>query len=174
MDSMRILIVSDTHGEGELLNRVVEREGADHVIHCGDFCTETHRLPRGPLTVVQGNCDWEEISGEARWEGGGFRFFVTHGHGFRVGSSLLPLQYRAREIGAQIACFGHTHVPLSEMVEGVLLINPGSLAEPRGVPKPSYAVLETSGKENVTVSYFTPDGERLTGLGGRFSLAVQQ
>lgn len=170
---MRILIVSDTHGEGELLNQVVQREVCDHVIHCGDFCTEAGSLPRGSLTVVRGNCDWEKFSGEAQWEGGGLRFFVTHGHRFRVNSSLLSLQYRAREVGAQIACFGHTHVPLAEVVEGVLLINPGSLTEPRGVPQPSYAILETEGEGKVRLSFHTPEGEGLPKLGGSFSVGKQ-
>ncbi|EGK14792.1 metallophosphoesterase family protein [Kroppenstedtia eburnea] len=166
---MRVLIVSDSHGEGALLREVVDREQAEHVIHCGDFCTESAQLPGGWITVVRGNCDWVEVPWEARWEGGGIHFLITHGHRLQVNSSLLPLQYRAQEVGAQIACFGHTHIPMSEWVDGVLLLNPGSLVNPRGgFPKPSYAILETTGREDVTLSYFTPDGERLPGLGGKF------
>ncbi|MFD1426397.1 putative phosphoesterase [Kroppenstedtia sanguinis] len=165
---MRVLIVSDNHGEEDLLREVVNREQADHVIHCGDFCTESAQLPGG-LTAVRGNCDWVEAPWEAHWEGAGLRFLITHGHRLQVGSSFLPLQYRAQEVGAEIACFGHTHIPLSEWVGGVLLINPGSLVSPRGgFPQPSYAMLETTEGADVIVSFFTPDGERLPGLGGKF------
>lgn len=63
---VRVLIVSDSHGEGALLREVVDREQADHVIHCGDFCTESAQLP----------------GAGSRWSGGiatGWKFLGKHG-----------------------------------------------------------------------------------------------
>ncbi|PTX59353.1 hypothetical protein C8P63_11248 [Melghirimyces profundicolus] len=165
---MRVLIVSDSHGDAGLVKSVVERERADHLIHCGDFCTGRDRLPSGPLTVVRGNCDWEEVPEEAWWDGGGHRFYVTHGHRRQVQSSLLPIRYRAEENGAGIVCFGHTHFPVCEQSERVLLINPGSLVAPRGFPSPSYAVLETGRGAEVTVTFHTPRGEVIPERGGTY------
>ncbi|MDA8352537.1 MAG: metallophosphoesterase [Firmicutes bacterium] len=170
---MRVLIVSDSHGQGELLRTVVDRVDADHVIHCGDFCTEASHLPTGSLTVVRGNCDWEEVREEAYWDGGPHRFYVTHGHRHQVRSTLLPIQYRAQENGADIACYGHTHYPLCEQADGVLLINPGSLVDPRGFPHPSYAILEMEGEEAVTVAFYTPDGTLIPERGGAYTLHLR-
>ena len=54
----------------------------------------------------------------------------------RVKNSLLSLYYRAQEVGACVACFGHTHSAMARWEGGILLLNPGSLRDGR------YAVLE--------------------------------
>ncbi|PTM58223.1 metallophosphoesterase family protein [Desmospora activa] len=171
---MRILIVSDSHGEEALLNRIVKREEADHVIHCGDFCTDQSRLPAVSLTVVRGNCDWEPVPEEQQWDGGAWRFFVVHGHRHHVNSSLLSLRYRAEKVGATIACFGHSHYPLCEQSGNILLINPGSITQPRGFAVPTYTVLEDVDESRVSIRYFTPSGEVVTERGGTFSLKPAQ
>ena len=74
---MKVLIISDSHGRAKRLNEIVDRVKADHVIHCGDFCTGRSELPSVPLTVVRGNCDWEEVSEEEVFEADSLRFFVT-------------------------------------------------------------------------------------------------
>lgn len=171
---MRILIVSDSHGEEHLLKRIVEREMADHVIHCGDFCTDQSQLPSVSMTVVRGNCDWERVPEEQQWDGGGYRFLVVHGHRHHVNTSLLSLRYRAEEVGASIACFGHSHYPLCERSGDVLLINPGSITQPRGYPVPSYAVLEYVDENRLRVQYYTPAGDAVTERGGTFALKPAQ
>jgi putative phosphoesterase len=155
--AMKVLIISDSHGKTNLLSQVVKRVKADHVIHCGDFCTDEKELPSCSLTVVRGNCDWEPVPEEQVWEKEGLRFFVTHGHRYRVKTTLLPIRYRAEELGAQIACFGHSHFPFCEKAENVLLINPGSIIYPRGFLYPTYAVLEAKGNQ-LKVTYYKTDG----------------
>jgi putative phosphoesterase len=168
---VRVLVTSDSHGNGKLLNQIVQREQADNVIHCGDFCTEQKSLPAVPLTVVRGNCDFEEVPNEAQITLAGFRFFVTHGHRYQVKSSLLPLSLLAQEHGADIVCFGHSHFPLCEQEEKKLFLNPGSIVQPRGYAVPTYIVLNLDEKSRaVDVSYFQPDGRRVTQLGGSFVL----
>ncbi|MFC4078430.1 metallophosphoesterase family protein [Salinithrix halophila] len=165
---MRILIISDSHGEARLLREIVDRVNADHVIHCGDFTTDRNELPNVPMTVVRGNCDWEEVPEEDLWQVGQARFFVTHGHRYQVKSTLLPMRYRAEEAGAQIACFGHSHFPVCEQDGPILLINPGSISSPRGYPVPTYAVLETGEENRAEVAFYTTQGTPVHDRGGTF------
>jgi len=52
------------------------------------------------------------------------------------------------EAGAQILIFGHTHVPYVRRYPGGLVVNPGSVGQPRdGNPKASYAVMDTDGPQ---------------------------
>ncbi|MBO2533850.1 hypothetical protein SAMN04488025_10837 [Planifilum fulgidum] len=167
---MRVLIVSDSHGRADLLDRIVEDVQPDHMIHCGDFCTPLDRLPEVSRSVVRGNCDWEEAADEQVWEGAGIRFWVVHGHRHQVKRDLSAIFARAEEVEAQVACFGHSHVPVCEQKGSVLLVNPGSIAHPRGSFPPSYALLEAEAPRRVRVSFFSPDGRPLSEWGGRFSL----
>jgi len=165
---MKILIVSDSHGRADLLARIVEDVQPDHMIHCGDFCTPLDQLPGVSRSVVRGNCDWEEVAEEQVWEGAGLRFYVVHGHRHHVKRDLSLIHVRAEETGAQIACFGHSHVPLLKQRENILFINPGSIAHPREVAHPSYAILVSEAPRRVRVSYHLPDGSPLHPWGGRF------
>jgi diadenosine tetraphosphatase ApaH/serine/threonine PP2A family protein phosphatase len=59
-------------------------------------------------------------------------------------------------VGADVVVFGHTHVPMKRMVMGKLIVNPGSVGQPRDRdPRASYAVL-TIGKD-VEVSHSRVD-----------------
>lgn len=165
---MKILVISDSHGKAERLQQVVDNVAADHVIHCGDFCTSRGQLPQGSLTVVQGNCDYEQAPKEEIWEAKGFRFFITHGHRYDVKSSPLSIRYRGEEVGANIVCFGHSHVPYCELSNGILLINPGSIALPRLFTVPTYACL-TLDQKQVQVVYYQLDGQPVESFGGTYS-----
>ncbi len=48
---------------------------------------------------------------------------------------------RARFTGARVVCFGHSHVPVCDDRDGLLLLNPGSPTERRRAPWHSYAEL---------------------------------
>ncbi len=64
------------------------------------------------------------------------RTLLTHANRYRRRRSLFRLSLRAREAGASLALFGHTHEPTVEWEGGVLLVNPGSLQNGR------YAIIE--------------------------------
>lgn len=164
---MKILIMSDSHGNGRRVKEIVQREQPDHTIHCGDFCTDLAELPKTSLTVVKGNCDWERVPEEDIWLVEGLRFYATHGHLFRVKTSPLPLKYHAAEKEAQIVCFGHSHYPMCEQVDGRLYINPGSIQKPRGVAYPTYVTLQIEPNHQVTVRFHQVDGT-ITDRGGVF------
>ena len=60
---MRILVISDTHGnEQGLLQAIEEQPSARAVIHLGDGAREAQaaadHFPGLPFYSVRGNCDW--------------------------------------------------------------------------------------------------------------------
>lgn len=146
---MKILVVSDTHQEAKGLQMLQENffEEIDVKIHCGDSELPADAPCLSGFTVVQGNCD---IPGtfpeEVLLEAGGMKIFVSHGHQYRVKQTVLPISYKAKELGAQIVCFGHSHFLGIEEREGVLFINPGSLNFPRGRAEGTYVIIDV--KEN--------------------------
>ena len=58
---MKLLILSDSHGEQEFMQLAVRRERPDAVIHLGDHCADADRLAEEfcglPVLSVRGNCD---------------------------------------------------------------------------------------------------------------------
>ncbi len=82
---------------------------------------------------------------------GGARFYLTHAApsdnlGKALDLTALKQKQLAEEIAgldADIVFLGHTHVPAIRQVDGIVLVNPGSLGQPRhGTPSPTYAVWE--------------------------------
>ena len=57
----------------------------------------------------------------------GVKIFYTHGHYYGVKSGLYTFACAARERGAQVALYGHTHNALEDYDDGLYLLNPGSL-----------------------------------------------
>lgn len=137
---MKLLIFSDSHGCLSLMEEAVRQERPDRIVHLGDYFRdgeELHkRFPEIPISCVAGNCDRFTAllglpeTGMEQWEK--INFFLTHGHLQRVKQSLLPLELTAREQGANVALFGHTHSPFCQMEQGVLLFNPGTCGSQRG------------------------------------------
>ena len=57
----------------------------------------------------------------------GVRFYLTHGHQHHVKQTLSQLLRDARAEGAQVALYGHTHIPyLHREEDGLLVMNPGA------------------------------------------------
>lgn len=131
---MRILVVSDTHGDGYALqNALWQQPEAKIVFHLGDGAREMEAVaadnPDRTFYGVRGNCDSErcELLGNREETVGGRRIFFTHGHLWSVKFGLTRVAYAARERQADILLFGHTHQPLSLYDDGLYLVNPGSL-----------------------------------------------
>ena len=141
---MKLLIMSDTHGDAAVIERVKSYvPDADLIVHCGDSELDyAHPFLQG-VQRVRGNCDRQEAFPEQIIEqlATGDILFVTHGHLFNVKSTLMPLSYRADEVGATICCFGHSHLLGAEKIGNTLFINPGSLKKPRGRTEKSFVVL---------------------------------
>ena len=84
-------------------------------------------VPKMRVYSVAGNCDFgalEPLDGLAAFDS--VVLFYTHGHMYGVKYDLDTLAEAAAARGAEVALFGHTHIPLSEQQGTVLLFNPGS------------------------------------------------
>ena len=144
---MRILIISDTHGEYDNLeSALVEEEPFDLLIHLGDSessLEELEELVDCPIEIVAGNMDRHmEFPHEKVIDVKGHRIMICHGHRVNVNAGLLRLEYMARELEADIAMYGHTHVAYLDQSEDLTIFNPGSLSYPRPWgARPSYGVM---------------------------------
>lgn len=129
---MKILVLSDTHGEISAAARLIKTEAPDQVIHLGDCLRDAEDLsnhfPSLPICKVPGNNDW--FTDEAKEKAvpmGGARIFLCHGHTTGVKGGLHLQAARALQHNCTVSLFGHTHRPYLEENNGVLLLNPGSL-----------------------------------------------
>ncbi|MEL3912742.1 metallophosphoesterase [Treponema pedis] len=71
----------------------------------------------------------------------GTKILLTHGHEFFVDYEFNTIGSFAKQNNCSIAIYGHTHFPLVEKINGIFLINPGSVSRPRGGSKRSFALL---------------------------------
>ena len=129
---MRILVLSDTHGDFNSMLRAVDaQKNAEVIIHCGDGKAQIDSLreqfPDKKIIAVRGNCDFgAKYPDVQNVEVGGKKIFVTHGHLFQVKFTPYNLICAARENKADIVCFGHTHCAMNEYEDGLYIMNPGS------------------------------------------------
>ncbi len=151
---MRIGVVSDTHGNAQAFRTAIERLGnIDLLLHAGDIlyhpprlgCAEGYDLMGMvealntlgvPIVAARGNCDsevYEELlqfpvqSPYAYASCEGTRVLVNHGH-------LLSSSQRGelgRKMDVHFVISGHTHLPVLERCDGVILMNPGSTSLPK-------------------------------------------
>ena len=155
---MKILVVSDTHGRDDGLERAVERERPfDMLVHCGDVEGREifiEALAECPCCIVAGNNDFfSDLPKEKEITVAGHRVLVTHGHVYGVSMDYTRLVEEAKARGCDGAFFGHIHKPVLEEKDGFVLLNPGSLSFPRQIGrKQSYAVVKVDDEGNVTAA----------------------
>ena len=144
---IKILIVSDTHGRTYTLDRVLENVSPiDYFIHLGDVCDAD--LYTGveitcPKYIVCGNNDFflpyprEDIVYI-----GGRKIWLTHGHRYSISYGTEDIKKAARAKQVDIVMCGHSHYPVIEQ-DDVVVLNPGSLTYPRQSNRlPSYIIME--------------------------------
>jgi len=134
---LRILALADTHNK--LPKKILDlaRE-ADEIWHLGDVCEPTIsgdlEALGPPVTIVRGNCDWNED-----WplvvdlKRNGLKFRLQH----------IPPDVPPGDV--DVVLHGHTHVPRNEKRGGVLFLNPGCVTRPNRGSSASVAWLEVRG-----------------------------
>jgi putative phosphoesterase len=130
---MRIGVLSDTH-----LHRVSRdlREIMDHhlsqvdvLFHVGDYTSPVvmEFLSSKNFHGVHGNMDPVGIRAvlpeKKIVELGGFRFGLIHGWGSSAG---LEEKVLGQFTDVDVIVYGHSHKPVNDMVQGILLFNPGT------------------------------------------------
>jgi putative phosphoesterase len=139
---MLIGVISDTHGllRSEALDALA---GVEHIIHAGDIGSPDI-VPRltevAPVTAIRGNVDTQPWARELpAWEVvtlAGKTIYVIHDRG--------DLDLDPVAAGFDLVVSGHSHRPKTEMIRGVVYLNPGS-AGPRRFKLPiTVATVELS------------------------------
>jgi putative phosphoesterase len=121
-----IAIISDTHG---LLREQVmtELDAADCIIHAGDINTPyiaDHVRQSGETYMVRGNndMDWaKDLPASIAVTIEGVRFFIVHNR--KDVPKHLP--------DVDVVIYGHSHKYSSEVIDGILYLNPGSCGKRR-------------------------------------------
>ena len=151
----KILVVSDSHGNNDLLRKAIGQEmPIDMLIHCGDVETDLKAV-LGPgrdydLEIVRGNMDsWSSYPEDLLLRVGYYNIFVAHGHKYGTKYTNENILEAGRKKLADVVLCGHSHVPeIERTADGILLVNPGSVALPhQDPPRRSYAVLRISEDE---------------------------
>ncbi|MEL7657235.1 MAG: metallophosphoesterase [Bacillota bacterium] len=142
---MKIFVLSDTHGRIEKAIEIYRSlQDIDLIIHLGDFWNDAKKM-KDQLNVsvlsVKGNMDGSfSKDGYHILETEFGKIYLAHGHMESVKQSLENIMYKAESLECKAVFFGHTHIPMFRQVEGMYLLNPGSLTLPVGGRKGSYAI----------------------------------
>ena len=149
---MKILIISDSHGNKRTLAEAAAFESPELILHLGDNDSDcavlSSSFPEIPLRAVRGNCDpWSNGQDICDFTIDKTRIFMTHGHLFGVKTGLDRIIGAAVKRGADALLFGHTHIPRLETTQGIFVINPGSI----GMGSKTYAVLDISDGVNCVI-----------------------
>ena len=149
---MKVLIVSDIHGNYNNLNKVInDNTGFDYLLilgdilssYCGEDIINLLNSYNTKIIAVRGNCDNMNIEKLDFSLENYFvvtpidnkLFFLTHGH----------LYDRHSDLGVDYDVYlqGHTHVPMMIEENNKLYLNPGSITLPRGGSIKSYILYES-------------------------------
>ncbi|MBF7097255.1 metallophosphoesterase family protein [Alkalibacter mobilis] len=155
---MNILVFSDSHRNTGRMEKVVENsENIDLIIHLGDNAEDVDKikdLTDARIVLVKGNTDYTNHEEELVLKEKGYRILLTHGHKYRIKTSLQNLFYRCKELKIDIVLFGHSHIPSNEEIGGIIFLNPGSIGDKRGQKYHSYGKITLRNKGlDVAISY---------------------
>ena len=146
---MLILVISDTHGRITNAVNTIEKLKPDYILHLGDVVRDVEDLEAifssKDIIAVSGNNDfWASAkysATERMLDLGGKKIFMCHGHTYGVKKDNARVVHKARQMGADIALYGHTHSAYNENHDGIWVINPGSYG--------TYAVIEIDKSGNI-------------------------
>jgi hypothetical protein len=150
---IKIGVISDTHipQQADNLHQELVDELAkfDFIIHAGDFedintLKSLQRINR--VIAVSGNMDSKEIKDKLKQKEiinvDHHKIGVIHGWGdpHKIAKTVLQ---EFKNDGVQCVVFGHSHQAFNEIIDGVLMFNPGSPTDTIYAHFKSYGVLET-------------------------------
>lgn len=144
---MLVAVISDTHNNSSAINEVKKYiSNADVLLFLGDGEEDIKVISdgfSGKVYAVSGNCDFagknpKEMVVEVLDK----KIFICHGHRYNVKYEYNSIYYRGKELEVDIALFGHSHLPMIEEGEDLLLMNPGSVSHGIGPYKRSLGYIE--------------------------------
>ena len=174
MSGSFILVVSDSHGSSAALTTVLEWtqsagvDAFDAAVFLGDGYEDLALASARagfalPWHAVRGNGDFYfSVPDNKVLEISARKLFLAHGNRCHVREGYKTIAAIARRTGAEAALFGHTHVPYCAVVDGIFLLNPGSISRPRSNAGYTFAVLECPDSGPLAARFF-----RLVNRGGK-------
>ena len=194
--SSSILVISDSHGNVPALTaaldwarqaQIAQNETFTAAIFLGDGTGDlSHASAQADFSVswykVRGNGDINfsipvslvmEIPGhqDLRETPVDFsrKLFLAHGNRHDVNEGGRIFAAAAKAAGAEAALFGHTHVPHRSILDGIFLLNPGSIGRSRSDAGPTFAVLECPDSGPFNARFF-----HLVRKGGKINVEEMQ
>ncbi len=156
---MKLLVISDTHGSLDHAAGVIAaiKDKISAIIHLGDHDRDAQKIqdwyPKIPVHCVAGNCDFGSQSPKEQvLTFVHKKIWITHGHNHHVKWGYDTISYAGSEKGVDAVLFGHTHTPLLIQIGSMILMNPGSISNPRGTPNPTYGMIDINDQGNMGFS----------------------
>lgn len=163
---MKIGVLSDSHipRRGKALPRLILEAFSyvDLIFHAGDIVEESVLIDLktiAPVEAVRGNMDPEDLYSEFKLAKkkiinvGKKKIGLVHGDG-SSGTTLQRARKAFDQEGVDCVVFGHSHQPFNEVIDGVLMFNPGSCTDPRREPRPSCGILHVGDAIRGEIIYF--------------------
>ncbi len=170
---MYLVAVSDTHGDADILKQIAARHrDAAAFFYAGDSELAASDPLFQTYTAVMGNMDFDrDFPLTVTEQLPGLKVFMTHGHRYGVNFTLDELLAAGRAEDADLILFGHTHQLGVEKHGNTVVLNPGSISQPRGEFASlggTYATVAWTAT-SLAVTYRTRDGQAVSKLVREFT-----
>ena len=147
---MKLLIMSDSHRNIDRMRYAADQTNPDAILHLGDHISDAQtlgqQLPNTVFYMVKGNCDPQAVGKDEMFLViGEVKIFMTHGHRYGVKSGLAALIERARQLGAELVLYGHTHRASVRDERGLWLMCPGQMERHNNRLAASYGIVTIEG-----------------------------
>lgn len=132
---MKIVVVSDTHGDIDILKKVrMLNPNADMFLHCGDSELPPELLDG--FATVKGNCDYFDYPISKTFDTPYGKIYMEHGN-----RAIIHNDSYIESLNAKIILLGHTHRHSLRIVGDTFVANPGSLTRPRDDTNGTYLII---------------------------------
>ena len=136
----KIILISDTHAVKDASDRIkAAYPMADYLIHCGDSLLPEFKLDS--FIAVKGNVDeYSDLPQTKIIEVEEHRILVIHGNTLFPGRDpdYKAVSKEGKANNCDVVFFGHSHTYYDGTVDGVRLLNPGSIWKNRDESPASY------------------------------------
>ncbi len=149
--SKKLLIISDSHGYDDLLLKVLRKEDYDISVFAGDYTTNLNFMKSHFDYFVDGNNDYAHKDVEI-FEIEQLKFVLVHSHQFFSFDKEVyfkRMREFAKKYNANVLIYGHTHYQIIDSEIEPILVNPGSIALPRGPKQKGSYVVATIDKNKI-------------------------